>query len=578
MAASRARRTGRPEPKRSPARPRRQPPDPVTRYALDVAEGRIVANRYVRLAAQRHLDDLRNGPKRALRWDREAAEYALAFFPGWLRLAEGPFAGEPFVLQPWQQFVVGSLFGWYREDDGTRRFRTAYIECGKGNGKTPLAAGIGLFGLVADGEPAAEIYTAGVTREQANYILADARKMVERSPALRARVQINAHNLAVVSTGSYMRSVSSEARSLDQRRVHMALIDEIHEHPTDLVVDKMRAGTKGRRNPLIVEITNAGYDRHSICWRHHDYSAKVLEGAIQNDSWFAMLFGLDEGDDWTDERVWPKANPNLGVSVSLRYLREQVAEALAMPAQASIVKRLNFCVWVEASAGAVDMRHWDQGAEDPQIAAGDEVYAALDLASTTDLTAFVVAKESPDGVLDVLAWFWCPEEGIRQRSQRDHVPYELWVREGWIRATPGNVTDYDQVRRDVRELAGVYRIRALAYDRWNATQLITQLQEDGANCIPMGQGFASLAAPTRDVLTKIAAGKIRHGGNPVLRWMASNLVVETDAAGNQKPSKARSTEKIDGMVALIMAQGLITAGAGEVPQPSVYEKRGVLTW
>lgn len=532
------------------------PADPVRHFAAAAVAGQVPVGELVRLAAARHLRDLEAGPERGLVWDAAAAEHACRFFPDYLRLAEGDFAGQPFVLQPWQQFIVGSLFGWYLAD-GTRRFRTAYIECAKGNGKTPLAAGMGLYGLVADGEPAAEIYTAGVTRDQANYILGDAIKMVAASPELRRRVDVAVHNLSVRRTHSFMRPVSSEARSLDQKRVHMALIDEIHEHPTDAVVNKMRAGTKGRRRALIVEITNAGYDRHSICWQHHDFSAKVLRGAVENDAWFAYVAGLDEGDEWTDEAVWPKANPNLGVSVTARYLREQVAEALAMPANQSIVKRLNFCLWTEASRGAIDLPAWDRGAAAPRIAAGDEVYAALDLAATTDLTALILAREGPDGVLDVVARFWCPAEGVALRSRRDHVPYEQWVADGWITATPGNVTDYDRVRLDLRELAETYRIGGLAYDRWNATQLISQLTEDGANCLPMGQGFASLSAPTRDLLTRVAAGRLRHGGNPVLRWMAANLVVESDAAGNLKPSKARSTERIDGLVSLVMAQALV---------------------
>ena len=250
------------------------PADPVRQFAAAAVAGEVLVGALVRRAAERHLRDLDEGASRGLVWDTAAAEHACRFFPDYLRLAEGDFAGRPFLLEPWQQFIVGSLFGWYLAD-GTRRFRTAYIECAKGNGKTPLAAGMGLYGLVADDEPAAEIYTAGVTRDQANYIMADAIKMVAASPELRRRVDVAVHNLSVRQTHSFMRAVSSEARSLDQKRVHMALIDEIHEHPDAAVVNKMRAGTKGRRRALIVEITNAGYDRHSVCWQHHDFSLMI---------------------------------------------------------------------------------------------------------------------------------------------------------------------------------------------------------------------------------------------------------------------------------------------------------------
>jgi phage terminase large subunit-like protein len=546
-------------------------PDPVRAYAEDVVAGRVVAGLLVRLACQRHLDDLDHQFERNLDWRPEAADFAITFF-GHLNLP----SGEPFTLQPSQAFIVGSLFGWYLRGGG-RRFRTAYIEEAKGNGKTPMAAGIGIIGMLADGHPAAEVYTAGVTRDQAQYLFNDALHMVEASPALRSRIEIGVHNLAVMASHSYMRPVSSEARSLDQKRVHMALLDEIHEHRTSLVVEKMRAGTKGDPDALIVEITNSGFDRHSVCWQHHEYSRQILEGVIVNDSWFGFVAAIDDGDDWTDEAVWPKANPLLDVTVTRRYLREQVQEALDMPAKQALVKRLNFCVWTEASAGAIDMPQWDACADPPQIEAGMEMFAGLDLASTTDLTAFLLLREADDGYLDVLARFWAPGEGIALRARRDHVPYDVWVREGWITATEGNVTDYDVVRTDIRDLAEQYAVREIAYDRWNATQLVTQLMSDGAACVPIGQGFASMAAPTREWLSRISAGRVRHGGNPVLRWMASNLVVEQDAAGNMKPSKAKSTERIDGQAAAVMALARLVAPREEIDGPSIYETRGIVS-
>jgi phage terminase large subunit-like protein len=527
-------------------------PDPVQAYAEAVLGGGLVAGRLVRLACQRHLDDIAHAEERSLVWKLDEVDDALSFF-SYLRLP----SGEPFDLQPPQQFIVGSLFGWHLAGGG-RRFRTGYVEMGKGNGKTPLAAGIGLKGIVADGRSAAEVYTAGVTRDQAHYLFTDALRMVEASPTLRGHIDVSAHNLAVGRTNSYMRPVSSEARSLDQKRVHMALIDEIHEHRSALVVEKMRAGTKGDPDALIVEITNSGYDRQSICWQHHEYSRQVLEG-LANDSWFAYVAGLDEGDDWTDEAVWPKANPLLDITVTRRYLREQVQEALDMPAKQALVQRLNFCIWNEASVGAMEMARWDACSAEAEITDGVELFGGLDLASTTDLTALLLEREDEDGMLDILARFWCPEEGIAIRSRRDHVPYELWVREGYIKATPGNVTDYDIVREDIRDLAERYAIREIGYDRWNATQLVTQLMSDGAEMVPIGQGYVSMTAPTKEWLARIAAGKVRHGGNPVLRWMAANLVVEQDAAGNIKPSKAKSTERIDGQVAGIMALARLVA-------------------
>jgi phage terminase large subunit-like protein len=538
-------------------------PDPVRAYAQAVVTRKIVAGGLVRQACQRHLDDLAHGAERGLIWHREEAQRVIDLI-GEMRLP----TGEPFILQPCQAFIVGSLFGWFVKGDG-RRFRTAYVEMGKGNGKTPLAAAIGIVGLVADGKPAAEIYTAGVTRDQAQYLWADGRRMVEASDTLKGLIEVGAHNLIAKGTDSYMRPVSSEARSLDQKRVHMALVDEIHEHETALVVEKMRAGTKGDPDALIFEITNSGYDRHSICWQHHQYSRQVLSGTVPNDSWFAFIAAIDEGDDYTDERVWPKANPLLDVAVTRRYLREQVQEARDMPPKAALVQRLNFCVWTEASVGAIEMSKWDACGEQPEVSAGAECYAGLDLSMTTDLSAYVLLHEDEDGYLNVLPFFWCPAEGVTLRSRRDHVPYALWVQQGYITATEGNIVDYDVIRGAIRDLAKRYGVREHGYDRWNATQLVTQLMGDGAPMVPVGQGYFSLSAATKEWLGRIVAGKVRHGGNPVLRWMAANLVVEQDAAGNLKPSKAKSTERIDGQAAAITALARLIVPHEIVREPAI---------
>lgn len=345
---------------------------PVKQYAVDVTEGRVVANHWVRLACKRHLEDLILGPSRGLFFDHEAAKRATEFFPMFLRFYEGSFDGKPFTLLPFQQFIVGSLFGW-KTADGFRRFRTAYVEMGKGGGKSPLAAGIGLYGLVADGESGAEIYSAATTRDQAGILFRDAKAFAAGSPALLRRLTVDKGNIAYTAKNSYFRPVSSEHRALDGKRPHIALIDEIHEHPSAMVVDKMRAGTKGRTQALIFEITNAGYDRHSVCYQHHEYSEKVLECVIENDAWFGYMAGLDvcescaaggrsipvddcpDCDSWKDESKWIKANPGLDIIIPRKYLREQVAEASEMPSKENIVKRLNFCVWCVAPWTLVTM-------------------------------------------------------------------------------------------------------------------------------------------------------------------------------------------------------------------------------
>jgi phage terminase large subunit-like protein len=453
----------------------------------------------------------------------------------------------------------------------------------KGNGKTPLAAGIGLYGLVADGEAGAQVYAAAVTREQAGLLFADAAAMVRRSEPLRRRLERGVGNLAHPASGSFFRPVSSEGRSLDAKRVHMALIDELHEHRDAVVVDKMRAGTKGRRQALVVEITNAGHDRTSVCWEHHEYSRHILEGVIANESWFAYVCGLDEGDDWTDEAVWPKANPLLDVSVTRKYLREQVTEALGLPLRTNLVKRLNLCVWTEAETRWLDVEGFDAGTG-PSLAlpAGTEAWAGLDLAATTDLTALtIVAPRASCSVaghagkcFDVRARFWLPEEGMRRRVSRDHVPYDVWAEQGWIDLTPGTLTDYDQVRSDLHDEAGHLTLRAIGYDSWNATQLVTQLRGDGLELVAVGQGYWSMSSPAKLLEGQLAARLVHHDGNPVLRWMVANAVAEMDPAGNLKPSKPRSSERIDGVSAWCDALFVWARSEPVEEEGSVYDQPG----
>lgn len=553
--------------------------DPVTEYARAVKCGRIPAGRAVRLACERHLRDLK---RKDLKWQPEEATRAIAFFRDMLVLDDG----SPFVLQRWQAFVIGSLFGWYGLD-GCRRFRTAFIETGKGNGKTPMAAGLGLYGLVADGEGSPEIYAAAVTRDQANITFRDATRMVEGSPELAALITPQVRSLTIPADNAVFRPVSSEHRGLDGLRVHIGLLDEVHEHPTALVVDKIRAGTKGRRNALIFEITNAGYDRNSVCWKHHEYSLAVLEGTTPNDSWFAYVCQLDEGDDFRNERTWRKANPNLGHSITLKYLREQVAEAIGIPSKLNIVLRLNFCVWTEQATRWLDLDVWDKcGGPMPEPEPAASFYGGLDMASSFDLCAFAkVFGPDEEGVFDVLLRFWMPIAQVEARAKRGQAHFLDWAHEGWISTTEGATTNYDFVEAAILEDCERWELRELAFDRWNITQLVTHLQDKLGHerLVQFGQGFASMSSPSKELERLVLDGKIRHGGNPVLRWMASNAAARQDAAGNIKPDREHSADKIDGIVALVMALARAIAAGGDEPQSSVYDERAergeeVLRW
>lgn len=569
---------------------------PATDYARKVVEGEIVAGKLVRLACQRHLNDIersKSDPSWGYYFDDDAAQHAIDYFQLVLQLQEGEFAGKPFILQPFQQFKTGCLFGW-KNSDGYRRFRYAYIEEGKGNGKSPWLGGIGLYMLTDDGEPGAEVYAAAVTRDQAKILFSDAEKMGRGSPDLAAELEFTVNNIAHPGSQSFFRAISAEARALDGKRVHAALIDELHEHPNAMVVDKMRAGTKNRRQALIVSITNSGYDRNSVCYQHHVYAQQILEGILENDEWFAFVAGLDacgaEGhtnpvpgcpncDDWTDEAVWPKANPGLDTILPRRYLREQVAEALGMPSKLNIVLRLNFCIWTESANRWLDMDAWDQCADesDPMKLRSRGCWLGIDLSSTTDLTAAALVFEpDDDDVLDVLMYYWVPEDGLRKRVAKDRVPYDVWTRQGYIETTDGKVVDYDAIIERVKDFQELgYNIREIAMDPWNATATATKLMAMGFEVVFVRQGYASLNEPSKELERRVMAKTIRHGGNPVLRWNAANVSVASDPAGNIKPDKEHSTERIDGIAALVDALSRSIVSDDGI---SIYESQKLEAW
>lgn len=561
--------------------------DPTTAYAKSVISGEIVTGPLVLAACERHLSDLTDGPSRGLRWDLDAANRVIQFFPEVLRLSEGEHAGQPFVLQPWQQFICGSLFGW-KAPDGFRRFRNAYLEIGKGNGKSPLAAGCGLYMLVADAEAGAEVYAAATTRDQARILFRDAVHMVESSPALSRNIQKSGIrevlNLAHVPSGSFFRPVSSEGRGLDGKRVHMACIDELHEHSDDIVVEKMRAGTKGRRQAMIFEITNSGYDRNTICYQHREYSERVVTRQIEDDGWFGYVCNLNPGDDpFEDESCWVRANPNLDVSVTRKYLREQVHEAKGMPAKGSMVRRLSFCEWVDAANPAIPGELWRACETDPadfdeNALAGLTCIAGLDLSGSRDLTALARAyAPDDDGVVHAVVEFWTPKDTLFERARRDRVPYDQWEDEGHILTTPGRAVDYAFVAQRLSELQSEIGLDTVAFDPYRIKYLEMELSASGVELtlIPHGQGYrrsqdSELWMPRSLELLEglIGSGKLRVRRNPVLTFAASSAAHQPDPKGNLIYDKRRSTGRIDGIVALAMAVGALL---GEGNAGSVYD-------
>jgi len=557
-------------------------------YVDDVLTGRQVACKWVRLACERHRRDLDNGKDRGLSFDETTAKMAISFFK-LLKHSKGEWAGRPLMLEPWQQFVMWSLFGWKRED-GTRRFRTSYLEVARKNGKTTMAAGVGLYLMLADNEPGAEIYSVATKRDQARISHSEATRMAKSSPPVRKLVTIFKDNIHILETASKFEPLGADSDTMDGLNVHGAIVDEVHAHKTRDTWDVIETATGARRQPLMFAITTAGYDRQSLCFQQHEYTEKILEGVLQDDAWFGMIYSLDKvldanlnpvDEDWNDERLWIKANPNLGVSKKLDDMQRKAARAREMPSALNAFLRLELDVWTQAVTKWVSLEHWKAcgQAVDADGLRGRTCYAGLDLSSNVDISALVLVfpPQADDDLYQILCRFWIPEEAMIERARRDRVPYPVWVRQGFIKATPGNVIDYDFILAEIDELAQAYDIVEIAFDRWGATKIQTDLMEYGGEdwLVQFGQGYVSMSPPMKDLEKLILEHKLAHGNHPVLTWMANNLVVRQDPAGNIKPDKEKSIEKIDGMVAMVM--GLDRAMRHEPKKRSVYEDHGLET-
>jgi phage terminase large subunit-like protein len=547
--------------------------DACTAYAQEVASGIRLAGPDIRNACNRHLKDLKAGKNRGLSWDVDAANKAIRFFKNILKLNGGDYEGRSFDPLPWQCFVIGSLFGW-KAGDGTRRFRVAYVETGKGSGKSPLAAGIGLLGLTADGEARAEVYAAATKKDQAMVLFRDAVSMVQQSPALKKILATsggnqNIWNLAYLETGSFFRPISSDDGQSGPRP-HMALVDEIHEHKTNAVVEMMRAGTKSRKQALIFMITNSGSNKLSPCWSYHEYGSKVAAGELEDDGFFSFICSLDEGDDpIQDESCWFKSNPSLQDAdlPGLKYLREQVTEARGMPSKEAMVRRLNFCEWTGAEAPWISADVWKSAGQDFDWhdLRGRRAYAGLDLSSTTDLTGlvFLVEPVEPDEPWKLVPFAWLPAQDLQRKSETDRVPYLQWKELGYLETTPGRAVSKRIVAQRLSSLSEFFDVQAVAYDRWRIEDLMSMASDEGINLpnmVPFGQGYSSMSKAVEHFEVMLLNGDVVHPKHPVMNWCANNAVCTADDAGNRKPSKEKATGRIDLIVAAIMAAGVKSAG------------------
>lgn len=528
-------------------------------------------------------------------YDAASAEAAVSFFPTYLRLTKGEWAGRPFVLEDWQaDRIVRPLFGWKRPD-GTRLYRRCYVWVPRKNGKTELAAGIALIGLLGDGEMGAEVYSIGAHEDQATIVFDKAAAMVNWSEPLSKALECFKTSIYCPELMASFKPLSGAPTGKHGLNMSCLIGDEIHEWRDGRLYTYVHQSSSARRQPLEFLISTAGA-REGYGWETWDYCLKLQDGTIEDPETLVVIYGAEPDDDWSDRETWRRANPNFGVSVKESYLAAECQKAREVPRLENDFKRYHLNIWTEQAVRWLPMEQWDAcGLEDPatekptaaarnnerwrrleEAVAGRRAFAGLDLSSTTDLSClhWVFPPEDENGRWILVPRFFVPEERIEERSRRDRVDYEKWRRSGALTATPGNVVDYGWIREQAFRDAETWGCDALAIDRWNATQISTELQEEGLPVVMFGQGYASMSAPSKEMERLVVSRMIDHGGHPVLRWCAGNVAIETDPAGNIKPAKNKSTERIDGMVAGIMGIGV--ALSAEVEGPSVYETRGLV--
>jgi len=537
------------------------------RYAEQVVAGEILSCRWVQLACQRQLNDLarfkgkgspyRFNPKLVDRDGRSfyPADNLCAFIER-LPHVKGPLAGESITLEPWQIFILSTVFGWVKSD-GKRRYRRSYIEVPRGNAKSTLSSAVALYMLAADGEGGAEVYSLATTRDQARIVFGDAQTMARRSAGFRSRFAVNvgAHNMHVLASGSKFEALSAEGSTLDGLNIHFGCVDELHAHKTRTVYDVVETGTGKRDNSLLWVITTAGSNRAGICYEARTFVTKLLNGVIEDDTQFGIVYGLDDGDDWTTENALVKANPNWGISVRPEILGPLQAKAMQLPSAVNNFKTKHLNEWVNADTAWMDMRAWDACGDsslDIEAFTGQPCWVGLDLASKTDIAALMLMFQHPEisDAYVVFGKYYLPEDTVQAAGNSQ---YPGWMRTGRLTVTPGNVIDFGWIEADLLDLVLRFAVQAVAFDPFQATQLSTRMLAEGLPMIEVRPTVLNFSEPMKTLEALVLQRKLVHDGDPVLTWMASNVVAHLDAKDNIYPRKERAENKIDGIVALIMA-------------------------
>ena len=513
-------------------------------------------------------------------YDKAKADRAVTFIEN-LKHTKGKWDGKPFWLLPWQEQIIRDIFGIV-DKDGHRQFRTAYVEIGKKNGKSELAAAVALYLLYGDNEPAAEVYGAAADRQQASIVFDVARRMVEKAPALYKRSKVAAATKRIVnySNAGFYQVLSAEVGTKHGLNVSGLVFDEVHAQPNRKLYDVLTKGSgDAREQPLYFLITTAGTDKESICYELHMKALDIMAGRKIDYTFYPVVYGLADDEDWTDERNWYKANPSLGQTIQIERVREMFQEAIDNPAEENVFKQLRLNMWVSSLTRFIPEQVYDlgNGPIDMEALKGRDCYGGLDLSSTGDITAFVLMFPPRDETEKyiMLPFFWIPEDTIPLRVRRASVPYDVWYKQGYLNATEGNVIHYDFIEKFIEDLGKQYHILEIAFDRWGAVQMTQDLEGMGFTVVPFGQGYKDMSPPTKEFYKLLMEGRIVHGGNPIMRWMSGNVVVDTDPAGNIKCTKAKSPEKIDGIVAAIMA---LDRCIRHENTGSVYDERGLMVF
>lgn len=512
-------------------------------------------------------------------YDEARAKHVISFIEQ-LKLTKGKWAGHPFKLLPWEIDLIKKAFGTVRED-GTRQYSTIYVEIGKKNGKSELGAAIALYMLLADGESNAEVYVAACDRQQASIIFNTSVNFVEGNNTLSkfTKTVLSTKRIVYPRTGSFYQVLSSDVKSKSGLNVSCVILDEIWTYPNPDLAKMLTTGSgDAREEPLFIYLTTAGNQLRGYGWDMHCKAKDVIAGKRVDDTFLPIIYGLEDGDDWEDEKNWYKANPSLGHTIKIERVREHFQQAIQDPAEEALFKQLRLNMWLKQEIKWMPMDTWDECSfpVDPEELEGRACYGGLDLSSTTDITAFVLVfpPRTEDEKYMVLPYFWIPEDNMKLRVRRDHVPYDTWEKQGYIKTTEGNVVHYGFIETFIEELGTKYNIKEIAFDRWGAIQMVQNLEGMGFTVVAFGQGFKDMSPPTKELMKLTLEKKIAHGGNPVLNWMMDNIYIRTDPAENIKPDKEKSTERIDGAVALIMSldRAIRNGGGGG----SVYDDRGIL--